>query len=168
MNEFVPTAKSLGLELNANKSQILVRDPVGLTNPPQIGGRMSIGKLDIEVVDKMKYLGVYITNNINRPAAVRERIKSAYKICYSIMPFIKMHDLPFELIRTMYHTVISPMITYGLKASAIIKRNWNSFRRAENQLINLLARVSKEKIGQKSSKSLLNGKTILKKVSWQT
>lgn len=83
------SAGSLGLELNANKSEILIRDPLGHIPQQNIGNLLRIGDLDIKIVDKMKYLGVYLTNSINRPATVNERIKSALKICYSITPFFK-------------------------------------------------------------------------------
>lgn len=73
LHKFIPTAGSIGLELNASKSQILIRDPIDPLSQPQKGSNMRIGNLDIEVVDKMKYLGIYLTNNIdNQPRSENE------------------------------------------------------------------------------------------------
>lgn len=99
--EFIPMA--VGLELNTSNSQVLIRDPIEPLSQPQKDSNMRLGNVYIVVVDKMKYLGIYSTNNINRPATVRDRIKSAYKIYYAIIPFFQKHELPFTLIRTMYN-----------------------------------------------------------------
>lgn len=166
LQEFIPTAESIGLELNISKSEVLVRDPYDRQHQLQQGGSIRLCNMDIKLVEKMKYLGVYLTNNINRPATVRERIKSAFRICHSIVPFFTKNKLSFNLIRTMYHAVITPVITYGLKSAALTKRNRTSLRRAESQLICMLARISRDKPISKCSKFLLDNKTILKKISW--
>lgn len=45
----------------------------------------------------------------------------------------------------MYHFILAPIITYGLKTTAITKRNRDSLRKAEKRIVNILIRNSKDK-----------------------
>lgn len=95
-NEFVPTAISLGLQLNENKSEILTRNPDLHAGATQIITHLSLGSWNIPLVNKMKYLG----DHLNRPINVKDRIKTAYKICYSVLPFFSKNNIPMDILKS--------------------------------------------------------------------
>lgn len=97
--------------------ELLVRDPN--SNRQTLPSCVKLSNFDIKTVEKLKYLGIYISDNLNRALTVRERVKAAYKVTYSLIPFLKKHKLSVELISQVYRSVIAPVITFGLKASAI-------------------------------------------------
>lgn len=68
-----------GVSINPEKCESLIRNPNDIeTNQPP---SLPVGRYNIVVVEKLNYLRVYFTNNLNRPmTVVRERIKMAYKI----------------------------------------------------------------------------------------
>lgn len=55
VNEFVPTAESLGLSLNEDKSLLLIRNPLNTDNQPT---QIRLGAFNIQTTNKMKYLGI--------------------------------------------------------------------------------------------------------------
>lgn len=110
VEEFSNVAQEMGLRINPQKCELLIRDPnnAETQSPPSL----PIGRFNIPVVEKLKYLGVYVTSNLNRPMIVWERIKMAYKIAHSLLPFLRMQKLPLELILKIYETTVAPVATY--------------------------------------------------------
>ncbi len=72
--ELIELLSSIGLNLNATKTKLLIRDPMQGDHPNQF----NIGGLDIERVEKLKYLGSVILAKTNRPAAIKTRNYSAF------------------------------------------------------------------------------------------
>ncbi|XP_037037279.1 uncharacterized protein LOC119074981 [Bradysia coprophila] len=154
--------EEVGLRINPEKCELLIRDPnkVELNDVPTL----QVGKLNIKVVEKMKYLGTYITSNLNRPLVVRDRIKMAYKITHSLLPFLRLHKLPMNLITKIYNTVIAPVAIYGLKASTMTRRNRISLTNMERQILRIMSDTSSDKPSSTQPKIMLQNKTIVKRV----
>lgn len=121
VKEFSNVAEEIGLRINPQKCEVLIRDPNNVEMSPPLS--LPVGRFNIPVVDKMNYLGVYLTNNLNRPMIVGERIKIACKIAHSFPSFLRILKLPLASIIKIYETTIAPVATYGLKASTMTRRN---------------------------------------------
>ena len=162
IDEFSDVAQEVGLSINPQKCELLIRNPNNpeTNHPPSL----PVGRFNITRVNKLKYLGVYLTNNLNRPMIVRERIKTAYKIAHSLLPFLREHSLPLALIQKIYETTIAPVATYGLKASAMTRRNRISLTNMERQILRILSDTATDRPSTIQPKTMLRNKTIVKRV----
>lgn len=77
--------------------------------------------------------------------------------------FLKQHRLSWDTLVRIYHTVIVQTALYGLKVATLTKRNCESLKRMEGNIINNLIELAKDKPQALSIKELLKGKTIIKK-----
>lgn len=136
-----PILASIGLELNTLKSKVLIRDPYYVNNeePDTI---LTFGKYKLTTVTKLRYLGAYITSSLTRRETTAERKKKAYKAFYSLCSFLKDHKLKWSVVVKLYHSLITPVVTYSMEVATILKRNRNSLRRMENHMLQVLKRLS--------------------------
>ena len=75
---------------------------------------MKINGIDISKVEHFKFLGVTISETLSWNKHINNKCDSIAKVI-SIMSRLK-HDLPLEVLKTIYHSLIAPHITYGLIA----------------------------------------------------
>ncbi|XP_058827778.1 uncharacterized protein LOC131687699 [Topomyia yanbarensis] len=152
----------VGLDINNNKSQILMRVPNPAGATPDT---MMLNGKPYEVSDAIKYLGIHLTRTLDRPATVRHRCVNAVKAAKVVVEFCKKFKPAWEIGRLIYNTVIAPAMLYGTKVSTLTKRSrqqlakyeklivkdiWMNCRKCDNRKLN----VRKE----------LNGKTINRRV----
>lgn len=163
LNEIKPNLKDAGMNINFEKSTIMIRDPSG-KEKYKSGEEHKIGQHKLKTTNKMKYLGTFLTNNLNRRETVRERTKRAHIATKIILPFIEKHRPNWNITKNIYTTVILPIMTYGVKTAALTKANRRSLRRAEKNIIQLIAKASNTS-ENRTTKELLNGKTITKRIS---
>lgn len=69
MREFTNVAIETGLLVNPLKSEIMIRQP--RPDGTILPETLPIGNFDIKVTNKLKYLGIYLTDGLNRPMIVR-------------------------------------------------------------------------------------------------
>lgn len=150
--------KSIGLSINTKKCDILQRDPIGCD--PPLDKNIRINGNDINVVSTMKYLGIYISNDLDRRSTVSHRIQVAYRTMHMLTPFFRNNRLSFDVIRQLYLTVILPAVTYGLKVSTLTKRNRQSLNRMEYYIVNQLRKLARDPPSNTDTLSLLDGRTI--------
>lgn len=162
MREFADVAIEAGLLVNPLKSEIMIRDPH--SNGALLPDTLPIGNFHIKVTNKLKYLGIYLTDGLNRPMIVRERIKTAFKAAYALLPFLRKNRLSIALLTQIYRSIIVPVATFGLKGSAMTKRNRLSLTRMERHIIRLFLDTSNERVGKMTTRARLQGKTIVKRV----
>lgn len=137
-----PCLQEFGLELNVTKTEVLVRDPHSTTNivAPHLE---KFGPYELKLVSKLRYLGAYITSSLNRRETVADRVQKALRVYHSLLTFIKENNLRWGTSRRLYHTVISPIVFYGLKVSTIIKRNREKLREMEQLIVTGLYHASR-------------------------
>lgn len=154
--------EKIGLEVNNNKSQIMIREPISDRNIPK---QVNIDGEDYEVVNNMRYLGTYLSDTLDRPQTSRKRCKLAIGSSKIMIEFLRRYKPPWSLAKLMYKTVISPAITYGLKTATLIKRNRKSITKYEMQILKEMIKYCKDRPkGRLTASKLLDGKTAVKKI----
>lgn len=154
--------KKVGLEINTSKSQILIREPQNDRNIPE---KMNIDSEEYNVVKNMRYLGTYLTETLDRPQTTRKRCVQAIGSSKVVIEFLRRYKPTWKLAKLIYKTVISPAITYGLKAAALVKRNRKSISKYEMQILKEMLKYCRDRPkGRIKLSRLLDGKTAVKKV----
>lgn len=152
----------VGLEINASKSQILIREPHSDRNIPE---KIKIDGEEYNVVRNMRYLGTFFTDTLDRPETNRKRCKQAIGSSKIIIEFLRRYKPSWSLAKLIYKTVISPAITYGMKAAALVKRNRISISRYEMQILKEMIKYCRDRPrGKVKLSRLLDGKTAVKKI----
>lgn len=105
----------IGLTVNSNKSHIMLRD-LTQRHPP-LPETVLLNGRGLQSASIIKYLGIYITADLQRRGIVMHRIQATYKTLYMLLPFLKQHRLPMTTLLRLYHTVIVPVVTYGLNGN---------------------------------------------------
>lgn len=113
-----------GIDINDDNCSVLVRD--ACNEKYDDAGRTVLDGKRIKIVHVMKYLGIYISSDLDRRSTVSHLIKMAYKAFNMLNSFLNANGLPFELLINLYHSVILPVVLYGLKAATLTKRNRTS------------------------------------------
>lgn len=152
----------VGLEINVDKSQIMIREPMSDRNIPK---SITIDGEEYKVVNNMRYLGTFLTETLDRPHTTRKRCMQAVNSSKIIVEFIRRYKPDWTLSKLIYKTVISPAITYGLKAAALVRRNRKSINRYELQILKEMLKYSRNRPrGRITVSKLLDGKSAVKKV----
>lgn len=159
--ELLKVLKSVGLEVNNEKSTILIRDPHQVI-PPTV--TVPLAGITFKVVQTMRYLGSYLTSALERPLTIRTRCHQALGIARRLKNFIKENKVPFPLVVKIYETIIVPMIIYGLKTTALTRANRRRIRSYELLILNILVEYSTQKPATRSVRGILKGRTITKRI----
>lgn len=85
LRELIPEPKSIGLEFNEGKCELLIRNPLSVNvmqgvNASDAGSApisAQIGGLSVRIINSLKYLGAA---TLDRPSTVSVHIKAAYKV----------------------------------------------------------------------------------------
>lgn len=130
--------RTIGLEVNDHKCSLLIREPCAeskeevVTDVEDMDETVSdSGDADeivldgktIKIVQTMKYLGIYISSDLDRRSTVSHRVKLAYEAFHMLNSFLQTNKLPFELLTQLYHSTIVPIVLYGIKVATLTKRN---------------------------------------------
>ena len=110
----------VGLELNVDKSKVLIREPRFDRKIPE---NIILNGEKFDVTNTLKYLGTYFTENLDRPKTTRIRCRQAIICTKIVIEFMKKFKPSWHLAKLIYKTGIEPAITYGLKAACLVKRN---------------------------------------------
>lgn len=111
----------------------------------------------------MKYLGIYISTNLDRRSTVSHRIKVACRTLHMFLPFFTAHRLSFDTLMRLYHTVIVPAVTYGLKVATWTKANRKSLDKMEKYIVLRLRELARDPPESVNILILLKGRTIDRK-----
>lgn len=124
-----PCLAAFGLELNVGKTELLIRDPHSLEHDPR--DEITLGRYTLRLVSKMRYLGAYLTSTLQRRETLSDRVHRALRSSHGIISFVERYHLPWETARRMYHSVIVPIVFYGLKVTTLTKTNRDRLRDME-------------------------------------
>lgn len=100
----------------------------------------------------LKYLGITITSSLDRPKTVARRARTALNTSHAICRFIRNYNIPWPITKHIYHTVIAPIMTFGLKTTALTEANKRSMAQIEATMINSLHQASTNNIGEGAGK----------------
>lgn len=151
----------VGLEINSKKSQVLIRIPNATKPPPE---KIMLNGKEYKTCKSLKYLGVTLTSDLNRPATTRQRSINAIKSAKNIVQFCKTFKPSWDIGKLIYKTVIAPAIQYGTKVSTLTKRSRLQLAKYEKLILKDIwnnCRVVKRKFNVRKE---MSGKTINRRV----
>lgn len=125
---------TVGLNINEDKCQLLVRDPTGPTQD-----HVTILGKSYEVRKTLKYLGIYLTPKLDRPLTTRTRCRNTVKTSRVVMEFLRKHNPSWEIGRLIYDTVLAPAMLYGTQTAVLTKHSRTSLRNYERQIVREMA-----------------------------
>lgn len=129
--------REFGLELNANKSGLLVKGYSG--DIPDI---IEILQQQVPQVQTIKLLGTYINADMTRKAAIKPRVNQTTRLFKSFIPHLRELQLPMDLLMDFYSLVIVPSAVYGLKSMSMTKQNMQTLMRREIMMIKDLTAIA--------------------------
>lgn len=161
LRELIPELQTIGLQINEKKCAVLIRDPLdtSVTQPDHL----LLNGTKYDVVPVMKYLGIYLTRDLDRRNTVVARIKAAYRAFYMLVPFVMENRLKWDTLVMMYHALVVPIALYGLKVATLIQQNRRSLERMEATIVKRMREIARHPPATTNVHSLLNGKTIIQK-----
>jgi hypothetical protein len=150
-----------GLQVNYDKSSVLIKDPSNSTHPSSF----PLGDSSIPVVANLKVLGSPINSNMNRKSSVKPRILTAMKLFRVLLPYLKNLKAPMDLLIKLCATIIVPSMLYGLNCSSMTKANARTLMNREIYILRMLADIAHPRPPQTTFSNLLNNKTINRKAT---
>lgn len=160
--ELVSLLDSVGLKLNPNKTEILIRDP-NFSADLVIPTTFQLGPFLIKRSPSIRYLGSYLSSNLSRKITTQKRCCTALGVSQTLAKFIRQYKLSTETAVLIYKVVVCPLMIFGIKAAALTKANREKLTRYERYILSILTRYTHNKQNF-SRKKLLQGKTVGKKV----
>ena len=121
------------LSLNANKTKYLIFHTTRRHISEDTFG-IKINNINIERTRNMKFLGVYMDENLTWKTHARTKAKQSLAVV-AILSRLK-HSLPSNILRIIYNSLLTPYITYGITA-------WGNISNPE---INRLKKIQKRAI----------------------
>jgi len=106
----VAATKKIGVEVNAHKSEYMT------VSRDQNAGRIQSMKIDnssIERVERFKYLGTTLTNQISIQGEIKRRLKLGNACYYSVQNLLPSRLLSKNFKIKIYRTIILPVDLYG-------------------------------------------------------
>ena len=118
VTEFKEKAEKVGLTINEEKTKIME-----LTRNPQlqVQSHINISNMNIEVVDKFKYLGMMITTDGNMKEEIDARIGAASRCYFSLLDLFKKRSISEKTKLRVYNTIIRPILLYGCETWALTR-----------------------------------------------
>ena len=162
--ELVNSLREVGLEINPNKCTTLIRDPNSSFIPPSV---LTLSGVTFKRVEHMRYLGTYLSSTLSRPHTIRTRCHQALGLAKQMKDFIKRNKVPFDIVLKMYHTVLFPMMTYGLKTATLTFANRRRLRKYELFVLRRLTEFCSDRPSTCKIKDILHGKTVTKRIKAQ-
>ncbi len=112
LNVMVNWAHSCGLEINAQKTELVLftrKRVVPVMDPPSING------ISLAFSEEAKFLGVILDRKLNWKSNITERVRKATVALYSCKNAIgKTWGLNPQMVHWLYICVIRPILMYGV------------------------------------------------------
>lgn len=159
LEECLPT---VGLEINEEKSHVIIRAPNKMGDIPS---SILLNNKSYKTCKTLKYLGITLTENLNRPATVKQRCINTAKASKVVVEFCKQFKPSWTIGKLIYNTVIAPAILYGTKVSTLTKRSRKQLAKYEKIIVkSIWHHCTKENDNKLNIRKELNGKTINRKI----
>ncbi|KAJ4448446.1 hypothetical protein ANN_10462 [Periplaneta americana] len=124
--------KAIGLEVNPEKTKYMImsRDENIVRN-----GKIKIGDLSFEGMQKFKYLGATVTNINDTREEIKRRINMGNACYYSVEKLLSSSLLSKNLKFRIYKTVILPVVLYGCETWTLTLREEHRLWVFENKVL---------------------------------
>ncbi|CAF1140489.1 unnamed protein product, partial [Brachionus calyciflorus] len=99
----------------------------------------------IKVVEKIKYLGIYLNRANNNKDQVDSRIKSALKASHSIKNLeCENENLAIKIKTHLYKAFLRPVLTYGFENFVLNKKQMRKLQTTEGTIIKRMLNLNKK------------------------
>ena len=109
LNVFEEYCKTWKLKVNISKTKIVVFGSGSL--PKNV--KFTYEKIEIEIADSYKYLGIYLGRKGSFTMAKKHIAEQANKALFSLLKKIRSLSLPYDIQIDMFNKMIKPIILYG-------------------------------------------------------
>ncbi|KAJ4434034.1 hypothetical protein ANN_16353 [Periplaneta americana] len=131
-------SKEIGLEVNPEKTKYMImsRDENIVRN----------GNISFEEMEKLKYLGVTVTNINDTREEIKHRINMGNVCYYSVEKLFSSSLLSKNLEVTIYKTVTLPVVLYGCETWTLILREQHRLRVFENMVLRKIFGAKRDEV----------------------
>jgi hypothetical protein len=131
VEEFALTAARLGLVINEEKTKIMRAS----RDEPFVGDRVECGGLQVEAVDRFKYLGSVVTARNEMEVEILARVAAGTKCAWALNRCLKARWLSREAKVQIYKVIIRPVVLYGSEAWRMTKQMEHRLEVFENGIL---------------------------------
>ena len=126
------TAKRAGLQINVEKSKVMVTTRNENTRGAQVG---EIGNMDFEKVSEFKYLGSILSDKNEMEAEIKARILSGNRCLHGLRTIMGSRLLTRKTKLRVYNSIIQPVVIYGCETWTLTKAMANKLLVFENTVL---------------------------------
>lgn len=131
--------RKVGLQVSDKKTKIMMQvrgeDPAG---------SVCINQLEIERVDRFRYLGAIVTEDNKEGIEIQNRLQAANKTYYALTPLLRCRDVSRNTKLTIYKTLIRPVLVYGCEAWTLAKNQAKNLDLFERKILRRIIGPVKE------------------------
>ena len=153
------TLQKYGMELNANKCELLLKSPV-MALHAALGESVELGGSLINVKQKVTILGSQLNHGMNRRQMIQDRLGKAQGVFYALLSVLKEQKLAFDVLVRIYSSMIVPVMLYGLRSVSFTLANKRMIMHREVQMLRSLAGIANPSPKNESLIKILRGRTI--------
>lgn len=167
LQEIAVEGKKTGLQINENKTKIMIYGKKGKSST------VKIGSFEFEKVEKFKYLGVTITSTGDRRKEIEEKIISTNRAYHANKKLLKSKILSKQTKLNIYKVLIRPIMMYAAETMILSKKDEEDLRIIERKIMRSI--LGPVKIGDNEYRSRMNyeieqemkGENIIKSIKRQ-
>lgn len=132
------------LKLNVNKTKFMLISSNTVYNEFKSGNyKINVGNSDIEIIDRIKYLGFIVDRNLNfkeHAIYIINKISKNINLLSRLAPSLTQWSKI-----TVYNTLILPHLTFGSSVLYLINRNeLNRLQKLQNRAMRIILNVPKD------------------------
>lgn len=140
LNRFCHSASLFGLQVNTDKTEVLVQPP---TMPPQVMPVLSVGNVELKTVERFVYLGSAVTSDGSSDAEISRRIQAASFSFGRLRPRVwANHDLKMSTKLEVYRAVVLSALLYALEACVLYRRQVRRLTSIQVRHLRQIMRIS--------------------------
>jgi hypothetical protein len=139
-NELAIAAKDMGLEINTNKTKLLIQSRRA---DKQIHSITSTGET-IEVVTDFVYLGSNLSADAGEENEIQRRIGQANTVYFTLLPIMRSRVIHRQTKIRLYKTVIRPVLWYASESWVLAKKSELALDAFERKVLRIILGPMKE------------------------
>ena len=137
IDRWVEILRRYGMKMNVEKSEVML---VARTQREVI---ITVEGQRLKVVTDFKYLGVNFNNEGEMDREINSRIGNYSKNLGLMIPLLKEREIPREVKKTIYTTILRPILTFGSEAWKMTKRSESKITAAEMRCLRMIKGVTR-------------------------
>ncbi|XP_055385015.1 uncharacterized protein LOC129614453 [Condylostylus longicornis] len=122
----------VGMHINETKTKYLKLSRNERRRQPE---NIKIDELEIQGIEKFKYLGVLLCNDNSMRNCIQERLQAGNRCYYAHKKLMKSNLLSRKTKYNVYKTLIRPVITYGCETWSLTSNDENYLLRFERKIL---------------------------------